>query len=93
MALNSIIFSILDVNTRSVAAQSCKQPPLPWCIQPQSTVLLLGATVLILALLTPPSMTPCKWQSDAYVLHQQTAFQSLLTSNLLSFVAMEPHCL
>jgi len=31
--------------------------------------------------------------NDACVLHQQTTFQSSQASNLLSFVALEPHCL
>jgi len=48
----------------------------------QSTAHLLGAIVLIPA--------GCL---DACVLHQWTTFQPSQAFNLLSFVAMEPHCL
>ena len=73
--------------------QLCKQPPLPWCIQPQSTALLSGAAVLTSALSFPPSTMPCELWLDACLLHQQTTFQSSQASNLQSFVATEPHCL
>ena len=41
---------------------------------------------------TPPSTMPCEWCMGVCVLHQQTTFQSSQASNLLSFVAKEPHC-
>ena len=62
--------------------QHCKQPPLPWCIQPQSTALLSGAAVLTSALSFPPSTMPCELWLDACLLHQQTTFQSSQASNL-----------
>jgi len=40
--------------------QRCQQPPYPWSIRLQSTALLFGAAVIIPALLTPPSTTPCE---------------------------------
>ena len=62
-------------------------------LRPQSTALLSGAAVLIPASSTPPSTTPCELWLDACVLHQRTTFPSSQASNLLSFVAMEQHCL
>ena len=59
----------------------------------QSTALLFGAAVLIPASSTPPSTTPCELRLDACALHHRTTFQSSQASNLLSFVAMEPHSL
>ena len=38
-------------------------------------------------------MTLCELWLDACVLHQITTFQSSQASNLLSFIAKEPHCL
>jgi len=49
--------------------------------------------VLIPALSTPPSTTTCELWLDVCVLHQWTTFSSSQTSNLLSFVAVESHCL
>ena len=60
-------------------------------IRLQSNVLLFGAAVLIPASLTPPSTTPCELWQDACDLHQRSTFQSSQASNLLSFVAEEPH--
>ena len=73
--------------------QRCEQPPLPCSTQQQTTALLFGAVVLIPASLTQPSTTPCKLSLDNCILHQRTTFQSSQASNLLSFVAKEPHCL
>jgi len=41
----------------------------------------------------PPSTTPCELWLDVCVIHQRTTFQSSQASDLLSFVAEEPHCL
>ena len=58
-----------------------------------STALLSGTAVLIPASLTLTSTTPCELWLDACVLHQRTTFPSSQASNLLSFVAKDPHCL
>jgi len=57
-------------------AVGLEQPPFPWSIQQQSTVLLSDAAVLILASLTLPSTTPCELWLDACALHQRIIFQS-----------------
>jgi len=58
-----------------------------------TAALLLGAAVLIPTSSTPPSRTPCEFRLDAWVLQYRTTFQLLQASNLLNFVALEPHCL
>jgi len=79
--------------SRVLEQQRLELPPLPWSIQLQSTVHLFGAAVLIPTSLTLPSTTPCELCLDACVAHQRTTFPSSQASNLLSFVAKEPHCL
>jgi len=49
--------------------------------------------VFILALTNWSSPTPCKVWLDTCAIHQRTTLPSSQASNLLSFVAMEPHCL
>ena len=45
------------------------------------------------SLIDPPSTTPCELWPGTCALHQWTTFPSSQASNLLSFVAMEPHYL
>ena len=71
--------------------QRCALPRSPWCIQPQSSVFLFGAAMLIPALLNLLSTTICELWLDACVLHQRTNWSSSQAYNLLSFVAMELH--
>jgi len=52
-----------------------------------------GAIVLTPASLTLSSTKLCDLWLDACVLHQRTIFLSSQASNLLSYVAKEPHCL
>jgi len=59
--------------------------------QQQSTVLQSGAAVFTPVSLNLPSTTPCQLWLNAYVLHQQTTFLFSQSSNMLSFVAKEPH--
>jgi len=51
------------------------------------------SAVLIPALSTPPSTTPCEMWLDACALHQRITFHPSQASNLLSFVAVKLHCL
>ena len=74
-------------------ATTLRTAPEPWSIRLQSTALLFGAAVLIPTSLTPLSTTPCELRLDACVLHHRTTFRSSQASNLLNFVAVEPHYL
>jgi len=55
--------------------------------------LLPGAAVFTPFSLILSSTTPCKLCLDACMQHQWTIFLSSQTSNLLSFITKEPHCL
>jgi len=65
----------------------------PWCIQQQGAALLPGALVLTPAslILSSTTLANCDWMPASYT-SRNLPIPSR-TSNLLSFVTMEPHCL
>jgi len=74
-------------------AATLRAATLPLSIQQHITAFLSAATVLTPASLTLPKTTPCELWLDSCVLHKQTTSLFSRASNLLSFVAKEPHCL